>query len=109
MSLSTPTTSMPSAAKCRTDSEPIRPAEPVTTTTLLIKTSADNRNGPRLQGVRGPPGRRAVGMHGANAKWARHLFGTRDGEGMAQPSEDEGGLHDGVSPHGSGHRCAKSR
>src|SRR4051812_12201519 len=106
MSLSTPTTSMPSAAKCRTDSEPIRPAEPVTTTTLLIKTSADNRNGPRLQGVRPSvrlrvaagrldgavrAGRRAVGMHGANAKWARHLFGTRDGEGMAQPSEDEGG------------------
>src|SRR4051812_225798 len=54
MSLSTPTTSMPRPAKCRTDSEPIRPAEPVTTTTLLIKDLREIciGTGPRLPGVR---------------------------------------------------------
>src|SRR5215475_5003106 len=36
MSLSMPTTSRPSPAKCRTASEPIRPAEPVTTATLTV-------------------------------------------------------------------------
>src|SRR5262245_24235245 len=34
MSLSMPTTCMPSAAKCRTASDPINPAEPVTSATL---------------------------------------------------------------------------
>src|SRR3954468_6845955 len=101
MSLSTPTTSMPRPAKCRTDSDPIRPADPVTTTTLLITTSGEKENGPRLQGG-GPSdrlwvvggavgwassrasGRRVtVAMLGPRAKWARHLFGTSNGEAPA--------------------------
>src|SRR5262245_15032813 len=39
MSLSMPTTSSPSAAKCRTASEPMRPAEPVTRATLTGEDS----------------------------------------------------------------------
>src|SRR3954454_6244389 len=57
MSLSMPTTSMPSPAKCRTDSDPISPAEPVTTTTLLIRTSAQGGSErPEVTGCTHPPG-----------------------------------------------------
>ena len=40
MSLSMPTTSRPSAAKWRTASDPISPAEPVTITTVTVDDSS---------------------------------------------------------------------
>src|SRR6185437_6220213 len=45
MSLSMPTTSSPSEAKCRTASEPIRPAEPVTRATLTSEDSLGSGSG----------------------------------------------------------------
>src|SRR3954471_22358213 len=108
MSLSTPTTSMPSPAKCRTDSEPIRPAEPVTTTTLLIKTSAEGgAERPEVTG-RAPPAGPVVAVSNSSC-----LVRAGNGHvtGSAHPTvrvrrqahrgtEDMGGLNDGVS---SGH------
>ena len=67
MSLSMPTTSRPSPAKCRTASEPIRPADPVTSATahddtpdLRAGIRRDHRSQPGRQTDqehnRGPPG-----------------------------------------------------